>query len=425
MAPLQLESCDMIAFSKSIFLLFKELAEKKEIKYEFISDFDEILCVFDFDKVEKIITNLISNAIKFTDYGGKVTVFVKKMQPYSSRKPKIFKLKKRKPKSYIEITVKDTGRGMNPEELKNVFSRFNNLDDSKSGTGVGLNFTKGLVEMHGGEIDVNSQPKKGSEFIVKIPFETKGGIEDVLNQKNEFLINSMKSVEYNMLTSSTEEVTSNKKNTSDSPVYTVLIVEDNRELRMHLKKLKSKLETCHIPIVLLTARSREEDLISGYEHGADAYLPKPFKIGILKSRIKNLLEAKERLREKFSKLGALLPSSELTTNSIDEAFLEKVTKVIIDNISDEDFQLSDLFKEVGIGRSQFYRKINSITGQNPSKFVRTVRLKYASELLLKKNLSIKEVAHMCGFSSSTYFGKTFKELFNLTPSEYVEEYKKS
>ncbi|MDO7173766.1 hybrid sensor histidine kinase/response regulator transcription factor [Mariniflexile sp. AS56] len=472
MAPLQLERGDIVNFSEAIFMLFKDLADRKEINYKFISTSYKIDCVFDFDKVEKIITNLISNAIKFTNSGGEITISVSKVKAHTANTPKVLNFKKNKLNDYVEIVVKDTGRGLNKEQLENVFSRFYNLDATKSGTGVGLNFTKGLVEMHKGEILVKSKHKKGSEFTVKIPLNIKGEIVHVENEKNEFLINSMKSVEYDMLVSNEELLIESKKSNSSGPKeYTVLIVEDNRELRVHLKddldddyniieaengekglkkalkyfpdiiisdvmmpkldgfemckSLKTKLETCHIPIILLTARSREEDLISGYEHGADAYLPKPFKIGVLRSRIKNLLDSKERLREKFSKLGAILPSSELTTNAMDEAFLEKVTQIIFDNISDEDFQLGDLLKEVGVGRSHFYRKIKTLTGQNPSNFIRTIRLKYASELLLKSSFSIKEISNMSGFNSTTYFGKTFKELYNLTPSEYIENHKES
>ena len=189
------------------------------------------------------------------------------------------------------------------------------------------------------------------------------------------------------------------------------------------KRIKSEFETCHIPVVLLTARALEEDRIEGYKTGADGYLGKPFNLNVLKARIANLLESKRILREKFSKLGAVITSNEVTSNSIDEAFLEKTTKIILYNISNTEFKLEHLLKEVGIGRSQFYRKIQSITGQNPSNFIRTIRLKYASELLLQDANTIKEVTHLAGFNSAAYFGKTFKELYNMTPSEYVEKHK--
>ncbi len=187
------------------------------------------------------------------------------------------------------------------------------------------------------------------------------------------------------------------------------------------RQAKNDIETSHIPIILLTARSLEEDRIEGYDTGADEYLSKPFNINVLKARIKNLLEARKRAKERFVSIGSILPSSEITTNSIDEAFLDKTTKIVIENISDPDFSLEDIIKSLGIGRSQFYRKISSITGQNPSNFIRTIRLKYASELLLTQKYSVKELTHLCGFNSSAYFTKTFKELFGMTPTQFVEQ----
>ncbi|MEP5912117.1 MAG: helix-turn-helix transcriptional regulator, partial [Flavobacteriaceae bacterium] len=138
-------------------------------------------------------------------------------------------------------------------------------------------------------------------------------------------------------------------------------------------------------------------------------------------RIKNLLEAKKRLRQRFSEIGGLFPSSEVTSNNMDEVFLDKATKIILENIEDIDFKQEDLLHELGIGRSQFYRKISSLTGNNPSHFIRTIRLRYASELLQQNRYSIKEITHMAGFNSSAYFSKTFRELFHVTPTEFMEQ----
>ncbi|MDN3663834.1 two-component regulator propeller domain-containing protein [Algibacter miyuki] len=468
MAPLQLEKGDIVKFSEAIFDLFKGLAEKKEINYRFISSSGEVISLFDFDKVEKIITNLISNAIKFTESGGDIVVSITHVTEEANASG-VFKMKKAKLGEHVEIVIKDTGIGMDKEQQEQVFSRFSNLDASKSGTGIGLNFTKALVEIHEGAIAVKSKFKKGTKFVVRLPLNMNRKEETVESIKNEFLINSMKAVEYDMLTSDITVSAENSK-PENPESKTILIVEDNSELRAHLKddlndtyivkeavngkeglemvlkhypdiiisdvmmpkmdgfemckNLKAAFETCHIPIILLTARSREADLISGFNQGADAYIAKPFRIAVLKARIKNLLDSKERLKEKFSKLGAILPSKELTTNSLDEAFIEKVTKFVLDNISDPDFKIADILKEIGLGKSQFYRKIQSITGQNPSGFIRTIRLKRASELLLNSHYSIKEISYMCGFNSTTYFGKTFKDLFGVSPTEYLENNKK-
>lgn len=471
MAPLRLEKGNVVKFGEDIFSLFIGLATRKEIDYRFTSSSKNITSLFDFDKVEKIITNLISNAIKYTNPGGEISVSIQKISEKKNM-TNLLVFKKEHLDNYVEITVKDSGIGLNKEQIKNIFSRFYNVDITKTGTGIGLNFTKGLVELHGGEIFVESQYQKGSKFVVRLPLDIKAEPEEVENIKDEFLINSMKSVEYEMSIAN-DEFASQSEATKESEIKksTILMVEDNRELRLHLKNdlqdhykvleakngeegvqmvkkhfpdliisdvmmpimdgfemcqsLKTEFETCHIPIILLTARSLEDDRIDGYNHGADAYLAKPFVTSVLKARIKNLLEAKRRLRQRFSEIGGVFPSSEVTSNNMDEIFLDKATKIILDNIDDIDFKQEDLLHELGIGRSQFYRKISSLTGNNPSYFIRTIRLRYASELLLQNRYSIKEITHMSGFNSSAYFSKTFRELFNLTPSEFMEQKKES
>ncbi|WP_066220031.1 two-component regulator propeller domain-containing protein [Formosa haliotis] len=470
MAPLQVQKGDIVKFSNDIFSLFKGLVAKKNIDYTFTSNTDQLITFFDFDKIEKILTNLISNAIKFTNNGGEIKVSVQEVSGKNKLTNKINKAKKQ-PTSFVEIIVEDTGIGLDKEQLKKIFSRFYNVDVNKTGTGIGLNFTKGLVELHGGEILVESEINQGSKFIVRIPINKKAETGEITVVKDEFLINSMKSIEYDMLISDDiSEASMKESEVKNDNLPTILVVEDNKELRDHLKnelrgfykiieavngeeglakvqkyypdivvsdvmmpkmdgfelckQIKSEFETCHIPVILLTARALEEDRIEGYKTGADGYLGKPFNINVLKARIDNLLEAKRVIREKFSKLGAVISPNEVTSNSIDEAFLEKTTKVILDNISDTDFKLEHLLKEIGIGRSQFYRKIQSITGQNPSNFIRTIRLKYASELLIQDKYTIKEVTHMSGFNSAAYFGKTFRELYEMTPSEYIEHHKK-
>tara|TARA_R110002072_G_scaffold29258_2_gene92825 strand:+ start:296 stop:4429 length:4134 start_codon:yes stop_codon:yes gene_type:complete len=469
MAPLQLEKGDVVKFSEDIFSLFKGVAAKKHIAYQFKTTHKNINFLFDFDKVEKIITNLISNAIKYTNNNGEITVYVYKVLEEKSKSNFPF-FKKKKIGNYVEIIVEDTGIGLSTDQQKNIFSRFYNVDSTKTGTGIGLNFTQALVDIHGGEIFVESELDKGSKFVVRLPLDVKSEPEVVKNVKNEFLINSMKSVEYEMLISNDEATgTPSSENEAEDNVKkpTILLVEDNKELRLHLKNdlkekyivkeavngseglkmvkkhypdiivsdvmmpvmdgfemcklIKSEFDTCHIPIILLTARTLEDDKILGYDSGADGYISKPFVTSVLKSRIKNLLETKNRLRKKFSQIGGVLPSSEVTTNNIDEVFLDKATKIIMDNISNVDFKQEDLLIEMGIGKSQLYRKINSLTGNNPSYFIRTIRLKYASELLKQNSNSIKEVTYLTGFNSTAYFSKTFKELFKVTPTEFIEQ----
>ena len=390
MAPLRFEKGDIVKFSEDIFSLFKGFAAKKEIDFKFEKSSSEIQSLFDFDKVEKIITNLISNAIKFTESEGEITVSINKISQ-SKIKSYLFFFQKEKSGNYVEIVVKDTGIGLNKDQVKNVFSRFYNVDATKTGTGIGLNFTKALVELHGGEIFVESQFLKGSKFTVRLPLDIEAKPEVVENVKNEFLLNSIKSVEYDMLTendASTFDVDEQVSKNEKLPI--LLLVEDNKELRVHLKDdlkdkytikeavngedgirmvkkyfpdiivsdvmmpimdgfemcklLKTEFETCHIPIILLTARTLEDDRIEGYDSGADGYISKPFMTSVLRARIKNLLETKNRLRKRFLEIGGVFSSSDVTTNNIDEVFLDKASKIILENVSNIDFKQEDLLR---------------------------------------------------------------------------------
>lgn len=466
--PLEISQMNIVKFSKDIFLLFEDLAKAKGIDFVFDAPKKELYGMFDPDKIEKILTNLLSNALKFTDSGGKVRLSISEIK---AEKNKIFLwfFTKKEIEREVEIKVADTGIGLKKEQLNEVFQRFFHADSSKSGTGIGLNFIKSLVELHQGEILVESEYEVGSTFIVRLPADlaVKKNQTTNSNESGNYEIDkiSITSAEYEISISNDEVNNEAIPANKNRPV--VLIVEDNKELRNHLKselshqfqvkeaangllglkmikkfypdivisdvmmpemdgfemcrQAKNDIETSHIPIILLTARSLEEDRIEGYDTGADEYLSKPFNINVLKARIKNLLEARKRAKERFASIGTILPSSEITTNSIDEAFLDKTTMIVMDNISDPDFSLEDIIKLLGIGRSQFYRKISSITGQNPSNFIRTIRLKYASEMLLTQKYSVKELTHLCGFNSSAYFTKTFKELFGMTPTQFVEQ----
>lgn len=466
--PLEIIRMDAVRFSKDVFVLFEDLVKSKGLRFHFESNKKEIFGMFDPDKIDKILTNLLSNAIKFTDKGGEITLTLNETERNKTELIYGF-IKRSKTERVLQITVADTGIGLKKKELKEIFQRFFHPDTTKTGTGIGLNYIKSLIELHKGDISVQSKHKVGTKFIVQIPADLVADNKKIITSSkiDRYSVdkNSIVSAEYELAISNEEDEEIVIENESGAR-QVVLIVEDNKELRNHLKnelrnhfkvkeaangkiglekvkkfypdiiisdimmpemdgfelcrRIKNDLETSHIPVILLTARSLEEDRIEGYETGADEYLSKPFNINVLKARVNNLLEARKRAKERFATIGSILPSSDITTNLMDEKFLDKTTKTVMDNISDPDFSLEDIIKEIGIGRSQFYRKISSITGQNPSNFIRTVRLKYASEILLSKKFSVKEVTHMCGFNSSAYFTKTFKELFGVTPTQFVE-----
>lgn len=473
--PLKLRKSDYVSFCKDVFKLFKELAKSKELNFKFHSTEEEIIALFDFDYVEKVITNLLSNAIKFTEPKGSIKFYISKTKLKNNDKYKLL-YKKYGEADFIKIKIKDTGIGFTTEQLKNVFGRFVSPGNTKIGMGIGLNITKGLVNLHDGEIFVKSKHKKGTIFTVLLPLYPKKSVSRITTEstENSYDLNIIKSVEYEIAITNDDNEQDTREpffKDKEAKKTEILIVEDNNELRKHLKnelqgsykiieaingkdgvekvkkhfpeliisdvmmpemdgfefckQIKTEIETCHIPIILLTAKGLDDDKIEGFKTGADAYLPKPYSNKVLRARIINLLETKRRLRNKFSSLAGIIPSSEITTNTLDEAFLDKATKVILDNISDPDFKLENLLTEIGVGRSQFYRKINSLTNQNPSYFIRTIRLKHAADLLLTNKYSIKEISHMSGFNSTAYFSKTFKELFKLTPTAFLEEKTKS
>jgi len=467
---LSLVEADIISFINTIFLLYENLAISKNINFSFKSNQKKFIVLFDPDKIEKIVTNLVTNALKFTDSGGSVTLSIFKITQK-------IKLQRKRVNEFLEIRVQDTGIGLKEEQLKEVFSRFFHVDNTKAGTGIGLNLTKNIVDLCGGEIMVESKYMEGSTFIVHLPTELRSRkvSSDILKsqQINEykFNIDALASSEYSVSVAdnkiSTESKDFNKTSINRENKPVLLIVEDNTELRIHLKnelsdcfniieandgskgiamvhsyypdiiisdvvmpemdgfemcrKIKSEIDTCHVPIILLTRKSLEEDKILGFDTGADDYLPKPFMINVLRARLKNLLEMRRRLREKFLTLNGVRSYNDLVTSSLDEAFLDKTTNIIMKNIDNSDFGVENILKKLGISYSQFYRKISALSGQNPSKFIRVIHLKYSTKLLLENKYSIKEIAYMSGFSSTAYYSKTFRELYGITPTQFIEK----
>ncbi|WP_289058356.1 two-component regulator propeller domain-containing protein [uncultured Flavobacterium sp.] len=470
---LELSSFDIVKFSRDTFFLFEDLAKTKNIRFVFESSLKGYYGRFDMDKIEKMLANLLSNAVKFTDANGLVKVIVSE-EEIMVKKYKWLFFSPKVSQKVIQIKVADTGIGFKKKQLKEVFQRFFHSDSSKTGTGIGLNYTKSLVELHKGQIFVESKYKSGTAFTIQLPSDLK--VDGKLVRENESLkvtpnkeMNAIESASYEIAildsSAGSENDIIKEEDKKNKPV--VLLIEDNKVLRNHIKselssqfrikeavngieglemvrkyfpdliisdvmmpkmdgfelchQIKNDFEISHIPILLLTARNLDEDILQGYQTGADGYLSKPFNMNILKARANNLLEARKRSRDRFSAIGGIIPASDLTINTLDEQFLEKATKIVLENVSNIDFTLDDLIGRLGMGRSQFYRKINSLTGQNPSNFIRTIRLKYASELLIANKYSIKEVAHSCGFNSTAYFTKTFKEVFNVTPTQYISE----
>lgn len=468
-SPMNLEYLDIVAFCRDILIEFEELAKAKQIELRFACSMETYNFNFDPEKLEKVIVNLLSNAIKFTGSCGVVNLTLSEICLSGINNS----LQKITSSTGIRITVEDTGQGIKADHLEHIFDRFYNTDYSHTGTGIGLHYAKSLVQQHGGEIKVESTAGVGSKFIIQLPRN-----ETVIAKSEQASaaarraldVNEKGALEYGINVSSDIQSNNEDEKINKSVVRneTILIVEDNQELRKLLSeelgnyykikmasngkeglvkaqkffpdliisdvmmpemngfemcdKIKSDLGTCHIPVILLTARSLDMDQIEGYRLGADAYLPKPFNSEVLKTRVANLLRARKTLKDKYRSEKTTLFPKEVTTNTLDERFLEKATQAVVDNISDADFDLAELSREVGLSRSHFFRKIHTLTNLNPSKFVRSVRLKYASELLKQNPPSIKEVVYKSGFNSSAYFSKCFREDYGYTPNEFIAKH---
>jgi signal transduction histidine kinase/ligand-binding sensor domain-containing protein/DNA-binding response OmpR family regulator len=473
LAPLKARQGDIVKYTKQICQLFKEVAGFKEIKFEIVTSLEELKVWLDADKYEKILNNLLSNAFKFTENGGSVTIYIDTVNSKNRISVNSI-LKRHTANEFVEIRVVDTGIGISAKDIRNIFDRFYQADQSKTGTGIGLNYVKNLVELHCGEVLVESEPGKGSCFIIRIPIgdaHLKEDQKDTINKGFEegFDKVSIESLLYDIESVDTFPISDAGKVSKDMPdTKLILIVEDNKVLRKQIceelktayvikeasngeeglekalkyipdliisdvmmpkmdgielcRKIKTDLNTSHIPLILLTAKNSIESKMEGYETGADEYIPKPFSMELLEVRIRNLINIRIRLKEKFSTSKLLDAARDFTTNNLDEAFIEKATKIVIENIENIEFSLSDLCLKLGMSSSNLFKKINAITGQNPSGFVRTIRLKYSVKLLIENNLSVKDVCYQCGFNSPAYYIKSFKEIYGQTPKEYVENY---
>ncbi len=438
---------DIIHFVRDVAYSFSDLSEKKNIRFSFNCNVENLETVFDHNKLERILFNLISNAFKFTPEGGKVWVDITALSENSGR--------------WLQIKVRDTGIGI-PEDKKDlIFERFFQNDTPGSmvnqGSGIGLSITKEFVRIHGGTIDVESELEKGSCFIIMLPVREIGNthkLEASIEEDEEVALN---------LTSSVNDQPYNSKR---KPV--LLLVEDNEDFRFYLKdnlrlryhvieaqngkdgwakataqipdlivsdvmmpemngielcrKIRSDTRTSHIPFILLTARAADEQMKEGFEIGADDYVTKPFSFEILQSRIKNLLARRAAFQKSFANK-VEIKTSEVKVSSLDEKLIEKAIKFVEEKISDPDFSVEDLSYELGMSRVHLYKKLISLTGKSPIEFIRTIRLQHAAQLLEKSQLTVAEVAYKVGFNNPKYFAKYFKEQFNILPSLYASNKK--
>lgn len=441
---LRVTKMDLVFLIQEVKSYFNTLAQSKRIDYTFLHEMDSLFVWVDTDKMEKILTNLLSNAFKFTPEQGKITIRL------------------REEETEVVLSVEDNGEGIPPENLASVFERFFTSGQSYApGTGIGLHLTREFVLMHKGSIHVESEQGERTVFTVQIP---KG--KSHFDESCVFLSNATESSSgVAHLDISQVQETLNKKYD-----YTILIVEDDWDIRAYLqhelsgnfnvlvaengakaldillkenvslvvsdvmmpemngfelcRRVKSDMALSHIPVILLTALSDDSQRLYGFEGGADEYIHKPFNIEIVKLRIIKLLEERNRLREVFLKESQSPAGLSIETKgkveSLDDLFMRKFIALIEENYSDPDFSIEKGSEKLGLSRVHLYRKVKELSGITPTDFLRNYRLKKASALLKQRSGTISEVAYATGFGSPAYFSKCFKAVYNITPTEFIE-----
>jgi ATPase/histidine kinase/DNA gyrase B/HSP90 domain protein len=436
---LRLSDFNLAESMKQWIMLFSASAQKKHITISMDAP-DTIMLRADQDKIERICYNLLSNALKYTSEGGEISLMAKEEG------------------GRVMISVADNGCGISSDELPYIFDRFYQAKNAGRGTGIGLAIVKAFTELHHGEVSATSIEGKGSTFTIHIPVRQKGEVTNQSTEKIEQLVEP----------SSAEEVPNQARHIDEliQPYQTdkpeVLIIDDNIDIRTYLRsvlsekynvseaadgkvglelarkivpdivlsdimmpvmdglafcqQLKTDKAISHIPVILLTARSLDEQRAEGYEHGADAYLSKPFSLRLLLSRIDNLIESRKKLNQTWSK-GVEDDEIGNISNEIDKSFLKQLRKIIQENLANSDLSVEQIGDEIGLSRVQLYRKVKALTGYSPVEIVRKARLTRARHLLQTTERTVSEVAYAVGFSTPSYFSKCYKDEFGENPKK--------
>lgn len=441
---LNLTSGNLNEFIQYTTMKFMPLAEQKNIRLAFEDKTEGLFMYFDKDKVGKILTNLLSNAFKFTKAGGSVCVSLEKCILDSRR--------------CAHIIVEDTGCGIPKKDQAHVFERFYRTEQDSSsqqiGSGIGLNMVYEYIQLHEGKVSLESEEGKGSRFIVDIPADLKREVQQEASEENRIAspvmadvvdgavgVQTFRKIEKTVLVVEDNEDFSHFLSQELGRIYNKvltakdgiegammaeaenpdIIVSDVMMPRMNgtdmCRRIKENIETSHIPIILLTAWSTDEGRAAGYKAGADAYIAKPFDMEVLLARISNLLEKQEKRQRDFSHSISLDPKT-VTDSSPDEDFLKEVIACIEKNIDNSEYTIDSLSTDVVMSRMSLYRKMKSLTGQTPADFIRTVRLKTAAKLLKEEKCTVSEACYRTGFASPQNFAKHFKEMFGVLPSQY-------
>lgn len=452
---LQLSKGEFVSFVKEVTESFRDMSERKNIRFTFKTCIDRLDAYFDGDKMERILFNLLSNAFKFTLAGGHIIVDLQKAESSDDEEY-----------TWVSINVIDTGIGIPADKKDLIFDRFFQNDTSAAilnqGTGIGLSITKEFIKLHGGNIKVESEPGKGCAFTIQVPVKRANKTimtEQPLMQPEKEGSN----IGLNGSSSTQEEDTMNN-------ALSVLLVEDNDDFRFYLKdnlrnkykvieatngkegwqktlsahphlivsdismpemdgielikKIKSDKRTSHIPVILLTAMTGQEQQIKGLETGANDYITKPFNFEVLNAKIKNLLHLKNTMQSTYSKQIKVMVT-EPEVESADEKLLTEIATYLENNLTNPQLSVENLSKQFGMSRSTLYTKLLELTGQTPVEYIRSFRLEKAAALMEKSTMTISEISYQVGFTTSNYFAKSFKSKFNMLPSEFIAKVRKA
>ncbi len=453
------QKVNITQFIKDVSESYKLLAIDKSIQFNINSKDENINVWIDPLNFEKVIFNLLSNAFKFTQTNGQIEVEISNV---------IRKLGKKEKNKYAEIIVKDTGIGIKESEIENVFKRFYQIDSKETrfntGAGIGLHLAMSMVKKHKGHIYAeNRNDCRGSKFVVLLPLGNEHLPKDDLIIEENILPVPINSINKSYNVVSEKIPVKSKKNDKE---LKLMIVDDEEDIRLYLasqlideyevelfsngkeawealknykpdliisdilmpemdgisfcKKVKGTITTSHIPVVLLTALSKEEDKAEGIETGADMYLTKPFNTNLLKKIVANLIGNRKRLIKKLSESQEITNIANVELKSHDEILIQKVMTIIKENISDSSLNVETLADGIGLSRVHMHRKLKELTNQSARDFIKNIRMKQAAYLLSNKKVNVSEIAYAVGFSNPSHFSTTFKSFYGISPKEYAE-----
>lgn len=458
---LKAQKKDIVALLSELSGYFTDYAINHGIHFSFNTEIERFYLWIDNEKAEKIFLNLLSNAFKNTPDGQSVEINIARPQSISShnKESHVFN-------EYLAITVADSGQGIAAEHHEKIFDRFYQINENQtadpSSSGIGLSIVKEYVELHKGLIRLQSEPAKGSRFTVYLP------TGNTHLSAGEFITEEVADIypESSIKSQMTINETAKEDISYDCRTAKVLIVEDNYELRNYMvdslntefdvyeaadgmegltiagdvlprlivsdimmpkmngyelcREVKTDVRLSHIPVILLTVLDTKENIIEGFDEGADDYLNKPFDLDILIARIRNLLVSREKLKQRYLS-GPNTDIRQIVHSKTDHIFVTKANKILKKHLSSIDFTAEDFAQEIGMSRSNLHIKMRALTNQSTTEFMRTYRLREAGKLLAKHEYNISEVAYMVGFNNISYFNRCFKKLYKVTPSEFLEK----